>query len=65
MLRRLENEKMKEIIPHFINNIKMSIAQMLESIQVASQNQVDSRSNINTELIQTVDFKPVYLSLVL
>ena len=48
---------------------------MLESIQVASQNQVDSRSNIITELIQTVngndidiiaqDSNSVYLSLVL
>ena len=53
----------------------ISSIHMLESIQVASQNQVDSRSNIITELIQTVngndidiiaqDSNSVYLSLVL
>lgn len=47
---------------------------MLESIQVASQNQVDSSSNMITELVLIADgnediiikySKPVYLSLVL
>jgi hypothetical protein len=68
-------EQVKQIMTQFIDNIKMSIAPMLESIQVASQNQVDSSGNMITELIQTEgggggdiitqDSKPVYLSLVL
>jgi len=68
-------EQVKEIMTQFIDNIKMSIAPMLESIQVASQNQVDSSGNMITELIRTdsggggdvitQDSKPVYLSLVL
>ena len=68
-------EQVKVIMTQFIDNIKMSIAPMLESIQVASQNQVDTSGNMITELIQTEgggggdiitqDSKPVYLSLVL
>ena len=70
-----DGEQVKEIMTQFIDNIKMSIAPMLESIQVASQNQVDSSGNMITELIRTEDggggdiitqdSKPVYLSLVL
>lgn len=68
-------EQVKVIMTQFIDNIKMSIAPMLESIQVASQNRVDSNGNMITELIRTEgggggdvisqDSKPVYLSLVL
>ena len=68
-------DQVKDIMTQFIDNIKMSIAPMLEAIQVASQNQVDSSGNMITELIQTEgggggdiitqDSKPVYLSLVL
>jgi len=68
-------EQLKDIMTQFINNIKMSIAPMLESIQVASQDKVDSSGNMITELIRTEgggggdvilqDSKPVYLSLVL
>ncbi len=68
-------DQVKEIMTQFIDNIKMSIAPMLESIQVASQNRVDSSGNMITEVIRTdgggggdfitQDSKPVYLSLVL
>jgi hypothetical protein len=67
--------EVKAIMSQFIDNIKMSIAPMLEAIQVASQNQVDASDNMITELIRTdgggggdiiiQDSKPVYLSLVL
>ncbi len=70
-----DGEQVKEIMTQFIDNIKMSIAPMLESIKVASQNEVDSSGNMITELIRTEgggggdvitqDSKPVYLSLVL
>lgn len=68
-------DQVKEIMTQFISNIKMSIAPMLESIQVASQNRVDSSGNMITELIRTEGggggdvitqgSKPVYLSIVL
>lgn len=68
-------EQLKDIMTQFINNIKMSIAPMLESIQVASQDRVDSSNQMITELIRTEgggggdvitqDSKPVYLSLIL
>jgi len=70
-----EGGDVKAIMSQFIDNIKMSIAPMLESIQVASQNEVDSSGNMITELIRTEgggggdvisqDSKPVYLSLIL
>jgi len=69
------SDEVKAIMTQFIDNIKMSIAPMLDAIQVASQNQVDARDNMITELIRTdgggggdiitQDSKPVYLSLVL
>ena len=69
------SDDVKAIMTQFIDNIKMSIAPMLEAIQVASQNQVDASDNMITELIRTdgggggdiitQDSKPVYLSLVL
>jgi len=68
-------EELKTITTQFIDNIKMSIAPMLESIQVASQDRIESNENMITELIRTEgggggdviiqDSKPVYLSLVL
>jgi len=68
-------EQLKDITTQFINNIKLSIAPMLDSIQVASQDRIDSSGNMITELIRTEgggggdvilqDSKPVYLSLVL
>jgi hypothetical protein len=68
-------EQVKEIMTQFIDNIKLSIAPMLESIQVASQNRINSSGNMITELIRTEDggggdviiqdSKPVYLSIVL
>jgi hypothetical protein len=68
-------DQVKEIMTAFINNIKLSIAPMLEQITVASQNQIDASGNMITELIRTntggggdvitQDSKPVYLSLVL
>jgi hypothetical protein len=68
-------DQVKDIMTQFINNIKMSIAPMLESIQVASHNRVDSSGNMITELIRTQNggggdvisqnSKPVYLSIVL
>ena len=68
-------DEVKQIMTQFIDNIKMSIAPILESIQIVSQDQVDSSNNMITELIQTKgggggdlitqDSKPVYLSLVL
>ncbi len=70
-----DGEQVKEIMTQFIDNIKMSIAPMLESIKVASQDEIDSSGNMITELIRTEgggggdvitqDSKPVYLSLVL
>jgi len=69
-----DGDKVKEIMTYFVDNIKMSIAPMLESIQVSNQAQVDSSRNMITELIRTEgggggdiisqDSKPVYLSLV-
>lgn len=68
-------EQVKLIMTQFIDNIKMSIAPMLESIQVASQNRIDSSGNMITELVRTEgggggdvisqNSKPVYLSIVL
>ena len=68
-------EQVKEIMTQFTDNIKLSIAPMLESIKVASQTEIDSSRNMITELIRTEgggggdvisqDSKPVYLSLVL
>lgn len=70
-----DGDQVKEILNQFISNIKMSIAPMLDSIQVASQNPVDSKGNMITTLIRTdgggggdlimQDSKPVYLSIVL
>jgi len=68
-------EQLKVIMTQFIDNIKMSIAPLLESIQVASQDRIDSSGQMITELIRTEgggggdvitqNSKPVYLSLVL
>lgn len=68
-------DQVKEIMTGFINNIKLSIAPMLDQIQVASQNRIETQGNMITELIRTdgggggdvitQDSKPVYLSLVL
>jgi hypothetical protein len=70
-----DGDQVKEILSQFINNIKISIAPMLESIQISSYNQIDSKGNMITELIRTEgggggdiitqDSKPVYLSIVL
>ena len=70
-----EDGDAKEVMTQFIDNIKMSIAPMLESIQVASQDRIDSSGRMITELIRTEgggggdvitqNSKPVYLSLVL
>jgi hypothetical protein len=70
-----DGDQVKEIMTQFINNIKMSIAPMLDSIQVASQDRLEQKGNMITELIRTdgggggdvitQDSKPVYLSLVL
>jgi len=68
-------DQVKEIMTQFIDNIKMSIAPMLDAIQISSQTQMESSQNMITELIRTEgggggdiisqNSKPVYLSLVL
>jgi len=68
-------DQVKEIMTNFINNIKLSIAPMLDTIQVASQNRLETKGNMITEIIRTntggggdvitQNSKPVYLSLVL
>jgi len=69
------DEQVKDIMTQFIDNIKMSIAPMLDSINFSDETQVDSVGNLTTELLQTdgggggdlitQDGEPVYLSLVL
>ena len=69
------DDEVKDILTQFIDNIKMSIAPMLDSINFSDETQVDSIGNLRTELLQTdgggggdlitQDGEPVYLSLVL
>jgi len=68
-------DQVKEIMDQFVKNIQLSIAPMLDKIQVASQDQVNVQGNMITGLIRTdtggggdvitQDSKPVYLSLIL
>jgi hypothetical protein len=69
------DEQFSQMMIEFVNNIKMSIAPMLERIQVDNVRQVDSIGNLRTQLLRTKnggggDYitqgdEPVYLSIVL
>lgn len=69
------DEQVKDIMANFVDNIKMSIAPMLDNIEIDSQNQVDAIGNLRTQLLRTntggggdlitQDNEPVYLSLIL
>lgn len=70
-----DHEQVRNIMVQFIDNIKMSIAPMIDSINFTDDSQVDSIGNITTRLLRTddggggdlmtQDGQPVYLSLVL
>ena len=69
------DQQVKDVLTNFVDNIKMSIAPMLEKIEIDSQTQVDSVGNLKTQLLRTdsggggdlitQDDEPVYLSLIL
>lgn len=69
------DEAVKQILIDFIQNIKMSIAPMLDKIQFSDEDEVDNIGNLRTQLLRTTDGgggdlitqddEPVYLSLVL
>jgi len=69
------DEEVQQILTDFIQNIKMSIAPLLESIQFNQEDTVDVVENLTTTLLRTADGgggdlitqdqEPVYLSLVL
>ena len=79
ILPNLTNEtpdgEVEAIISDFVNNIKLSMVPMLESINISSETQMDSIGNLKTQLLRTdgggggdlitQDDKPVYLSIVL
>ncbi len=70
-----DHEQTRNIMVQFIDNIKMSIAPMLDNINIIDETQVDVTGNIKTQLLRvdgggggdfiTQDNEPVYLSLVL
>jgi len=79
ILPNLTNEtpdgEVEAIISDFVNNIKLSMVPMLESINISSETQMDSIGNLKTQLLRTdgggggdlitQDDEPVYLSIVL
>jgi len=68
-------EEVKNIMEQFVHNIRMSMAPMLEQIQISKATEVDSIGNITTQLLTTEgggggdlitqNNEPVYLSIVL
>ena len=69
------DDQVETIMTDFINNIKLSMVPMLESIQITNETQVDSIGNLKTQLLRTdgggggdlitQNDHPVYLSIVL
>jgi hypothetical protein len=69
------DEVIQKTLTEFVNNIKMSIAPMLEQIQITNERNVDSIGNLQTQMLRTntggggdlitQGDEPVYLSIVL
>jgi RNA recognition motif-containing protein len=68
-------EQVKDVLEQFVQNIRMSMAPMLEQIQISNTTEVDLIGNLRTQLLTTngggggdlvmQDNEPVYLSIVL
>jgi hypothetical protein len=69
------DEQVKTIMTDFVNNIKISMAPMLDTINISDESTIESVGNLKTQLLRTdsggggdlitQDNEPVYLSLIL